>query len=159
MRSRRRSIALTLSAAPVSEFTEKLFDEVVDTNVKGVWPGMKYEIPELLKNGGGAIVNITSGFDETTAGGVAFYVASKHAIMGLSALPASSSHRPHCRARRSRAGSPLHVRPNGRIYVWGIGQGSLLHMPHVKFATYSHCVDPKLPLDRQTALDTPGGSH
>lgn len=75
--------AITMSAAPVTELSATLFDAVMNTNVKGVWLGMKYEIPELLKSGGGAIVNITSGFDETAAGGVAFYVASKHAIMGL----------------------------------------------------------------------------
>jgi NAD(P)-dependent dehydrogenase (short-subunit alcohol dehydrogenase family) len=75
--------AITMQAAPVTELSGTLFEEIMDTNVKGVWLGMKYEIPALLKSGGGAIVNVTSGFDETAAGGVAFYVASKHAIMGL----------------------------------------------------------------------------
>ncbi len=42
---------------------------------------MKYAIPEILENGGGAVVNM--GFDQTAAAGVAFYVASKHAITGL----------------------------------------------------------------------------
>jgi NAD(P)-dependent dehydrogenase (short-subunit alcohol dehydrogenase family) len=74
---------ITMVAAPVTELSATLYDTIMNTNVKGVWLGMKYEIPELLKSGGGAIVNITSGFDETAAGGVAFYVASKHAIMGL----------------------------------------------------------------------------
>jgi NAD(P)-dependent dehydrogenase (short-subunit alcohol dehydrogenase family) len=75
--------AITMQAAPVTELSETIFDDVINTNVKGVWLGMKYEIPELLKLGGGAIVNITSGFDVTAAPGVSFYVASKHAIMGL----------------------------------------------------------------------------
>lgn len=74
---------ITMKAAPVTELDATLFDEVMSTNVKGVWLGMKYEIPQLLKNGGGAIVNVSSGFDETAAPGVAFYVASKHAITGL----------------------------------------------------------------------------
>lgn len=74
---------ITMKAAPVTELTEALFHELMDTNVKGVWLGMKHEIPELLRNGGGAIVNVSSGWDETAAAGMAFYVASKHAITGL----------------------------------------------------------------------------
>lgn len=74
---------ITHTAAPVTELKEKLFDTIINTNVKGVWLGMKYEIPELLKRGGGAIVNVSSAWDQTAAPGVAFYVASKHAINGL----------------------------------------------------------------------------
>lgn len=44
---------------------------------------MKREIPQMLKRGGGAIVNVSSGFGMTAAPGVAFYVATKHAILGL----------------------------------------------------------------------------
>jgi NAD(P)-dependent dehydrogenase (short-subunit alcohol dehydrogenase family) len=75
--------AITMKAAPVTELAEELYYSLFDTNVKGVWLGMKHEIPELLKAGGGAIVNITSGWDVTAAPGMAFYVASKHAITGL----------------------------------------------------------------------------
>lgn len=74
---------ITQKALPVTEQTEEVFDAVINTNVKGVWLGMKYAIPEILENGGGAVVNISSGFDQTAAAGVAFYVASKHAITGL----------------------------------------------------------------------------
>lgn len=65
------------------ELTESNWDRVINTNLKGVWLCMKYEIPEILKQGGGAIVNTSS-----VAGLVGFqaipaYVASKHGVVGL----------------------------------------------------------------------------
>jgi NAD(P)-dependent dehydrogenase (short-subunit alcohol dehydrogenase family) len=74
---------ITQRSAPVTDQSEELFDDLFDTNVKGVWLGMKYAIPEIMKAGGGAIVNVSSGFGWTAAPGVAFYVATKHAILGL----------------------------------------------------------------------------
>jgi NAD(P)-dependent dehydrogenase (short-subunit alcohol dehydrogenase family) len=55
----------------------------MNVNVKGVWLSMKYEIPEMIRNGGGAIVNMSS-----VAGVMGFpqmpiYIASKHAVLGL----------------------------------------------------------------------------
>src|SRR3989454_2244484 len=63
--------------------TPSIFDKVMSINVKGVWLSMKYEIPQMLKIGGGAIVNMSS-----IAGVIGFpqmpiYVASKHAVLGL----------------------------------------------------------------------------
>jgi NAD(P)-dependent dehydrogenase (short-subunit alcohol dehydrogenase family) len=68
---------------PLIDQTEANFDAVMDINVKGVWLSMKYEIPRMLEQGGGAIVNSSS-----VAGGVGFpgigiYAASKHAVIGL----------------------------------------------------------------------------
>jgi NAD(P)-dependent dehydrogenase (short-subunit alcohol dehydrogenase family) len=55
----------------------------MNVNVKGVWLCMKYEIPEMIRTGGGAIVNMSSvagvmGFPQTP-----IYIASKHAVLGL----------------------------------------------------------------------------
>lgn len=66
-----------------AECSEENFDRVIAVNLKGVWLGMKYEIPAMLANGGGAIVNCSS-----VAGLVGFpnlpaYVASKHGVVGL----------------------------------------------------------------------------
>ena len=55
----------------------------MDTNVKGVWLSMKYEIPRMLEKGGGAIVNNSSIGGVVGFGGLGIYVASKHAVMGL----------------------------------------------------------------------------
>jgi NAD(P)-dependent dehydrogenase (short-subunit alcohol dehydrogenase family) len=70
-------------ATPLPEQTEATYDRIMDINVKGVWLSLKHEIPAMLKNGGGAIVNTTSGLGLVGAVGVPIYVASKHAVEGL----------------------------------------------------------------------------
>jgi NAD(P)-dependent dehydrogenase (short-subunit alcohol dehydrogenase family) len=59
------------------------WQRVLDINLTGVWLCMKYEIPAMLENGGGAIVNVSSilstvGFPQAPA-----YVAAKHGVNGL----------------------------------------------------------------------------
>lgn len=71
------------NAAPFTEQTVDNYDLVMDTNVKGVFLSMKHEIAAMLAGGGGAIVNNASmgaliGFQN-----LAPYIASKHAVMGL----------------------------------------------------------------------------
>jgi NAD(P)-dependent dehydrogenase (short-subunit alcohol dehydrogenase family) len=65
------------------DHTEANFDEVMDVNVKGVWLCMKYEIPQMLKIGGGAIVNCSSVAGVIGFPGIGIYSASKHAVVGL----------------------------------------------------------------------------
>lgn len=69
--------------ATTADCTEENFDRIIAINLKGVWLCMKYEIPQMLKQGGGSIVNTAS-----VAGLVAFerlpaYNASKHGVIGL----------------------------------------------------------------------------
>jgi NAD(P)-dependent dehydrogenase (short-subunit alcohol dehydrogenase family) len=64
--------------------TEEIFDELVDTNFKGVWLSMKYEIPVMQKQGGGVIINNSSVSGVATAERLAVYSGSKHAVVGLS---------------------------------------------------------------------------
>jgi NAD(P)-dependent dehydrogenase (short-subunit alcohol dehydrogenase family) len=45
---------------PLVEQTSEKFNQIMNTNVRGVWLSMKYEIQEMMKNGGGAIVNMSS---------------------------------------------------------------------------------------------------
>lgn len=66
-----------------AELSPEAWDRVVDVNLRGVWLGMRHQIPAILEAGGGAIVNNAS-----VAGLVGFtdrahYVASKHAVVGL----------------------------------------------------------------------------
>jgi NAD(P)-dependent dehydrogenase (short-subunit alcohol dehydrogenase family) len=70
--------------APTADCTEENWDRVVSTNLKGVWLCMKHEIREMLRQGGGAIVNTSSiwGLVGTEMGAPA-YVATKHGIAGL----------------------------------------------------------------------------
>ncbi|MDO9514677.1 MAG: SDR family oxidoreductase [Syntrophales bacterium] len=56
---------------------------VMNTNLRGVWLCMKYEIPLLVKQGGGAIVNTSSILGLRSDDGASLYSASKHAILGL----------------------------------------------------------------------------
>ena len=68
---------------PFLEQTEETYDQIMDVNVKGVWLSMRHEIPAMLKSGGGAIVNNSSAFGLTAFPGIEVYVASKHAVIGL----------------------------------------------------------------------------
>ena len=65
------------------EYPEDTWDRLMDINVKGVWLCLKYEIPEMLKQGGGAIVNTASAAGLVGSRQLAPYSASKHAVVGL----------------------------------------------------------------------------
>src|SRR5438477_570348 len=68
---------------PLVEQSEANYDAIMDVNVKGVWLSMKYEIPRMLERGGGAIVNCSSVAGMVGFPNVAIYIASKHAVIGL----------------------------------------------------------------------------
>jgi NAD(P)-dependent dehydrogenase (short-subunit alcohol dehydrogenase family) len=68
---------------PLAQQTEANYNAVMDINVKGVWLSMKYEIPRILERGGGAIVNCASVAGLIGFPGIGIYVASKHAVIGL----------------------------------------------------------------------------
>ena len=59
------------------------WDKTININLKGVWLCMKYQIQEMLKNGGGAIVNCSSIAGVVGFSGLPAYVASKHGVIGL----------------------------------------------------------------------------
>jgi NAD(P)-dependent dehydrogenase (short-subunit alcohol dehydrogenase family) len=65
------------------EYPEESWDRVIAINLKGVWLCMRYEIPPMLKQGGGAIVNTASIWGVVGASGVSAYVASKHGVIGV----------------------------------------------------------------------------
>jgi NAD(P)-dependent dehydrogenase (short-subunit alcohol dehydrogenase family) len=68
----------------ITEQSEADYDRVIDTNVKGVWLALKYELRQMLKQGSGVIVNNASvGGIIGSGAGVAPYTASKHAVIGL----------------------------------------------------------------------------
>jgi NAD(P)-dependent dehydrogenase (short-subunit alcohol dehydrogenase family) len=68
---------------PVAEVTEAEWDRIMDIDLRGVFLCMKYEIPLMLKQGGGAIVNTSSGAGVKGFKGGAAYVAAKHGVIGL----------------------------------------------------------------------------
>ena len=66
-----------------AEWDEAQFDDFIRVNLKGVWLCMKYEIAQMLDQGGGAIVNMSSGAGLVGVRNISPYVASKHGVMGL----------------------------------------------------------------------------
>ncbi|MEH2236032.1 SDR family oxidoreductase [Nostoc sp.] len=69
--------------AATAEIEEEEWDRIVDIDLRGVFLCMKYEIPLLLKQGGGAIVNTSSGAGVIGIKGGAAYTAAKHGVIGL----------------------------------------------------------------------------
>ena len=63
--------------------TMETWDLVINTNLRGVWLCLKQEIQQMLKQGGGAIVNTASTAGISGSPGSAIYSASKHGVMGL----------------------------------------------------------------------------
>ncbi|HEY9803220.1 MAG TPA: SDR family oxidoreductase [Leptolyngbyaceae cyanobacterium] len=69
--------------APGIEQTEEMWDLTIDTNLKGVWLSMKYQILQMLKQGGGVIVNNASVAGLIGFPNASIYTASKHGVIGL----------------------------------------------------------------------------
>jgi NAD(P)-dependent dehydrogenase (short-subunit alcohol dehydrogenase family) len=67
-----------------ADLTEEEWDRIVDVNLRGVFLCMKYEIPLMLKQAGGAIVNTSSGAGVKGFAGQAAYCAAKYGVVGLS---------------------------------------------------------------------------
>jgi NAD(P)-dependent dehydrogenase (short-subunit alcohol dehydrogenase family) len=68
---------------PVAEYDEAMFDQVIGVNVKGVFLGLRHVLPVMLKRQSGAIVNTASVAGLVATPGMSAYVASKHAVIGL----------------------------------------------------------------------------
>ena len=69
--------------ADTVSYPEDSFDRTIAINLKAVWLCMKYEIPQMLKQGGGSIVNTASTLGLVALEGAAAYTAAKHGVVGL----------------------------------------------------------------------------
>ncbi|SFI59653.1 SDR family NAD(P)-dependent oxidoreductase [Albimonas pacifica] len=69
--------------APLHEQTLEDWDRIISINLTGVFLGMRAQIPQMLKAGGGAIVNIASILGSVGRANATGYVASKHAVVGM----------------------------------------------------------------------------
>jgi NAD(P)-dependent dehydrogenase (short-subunit alcohol dehydrogenase family) len=70
-------------AAPTADYDEDEWNRIIDVNLRGVFVCMKHEIPLILKQGGGAIVNTSSGAGIIGIKGSPAYTAAKHGLLGL----------------------------------------------------------------------------
>src|ERR1041384_521232 len=69
--------------ANIAEYDEAVFDQVINVNVKGVFLGLRHVLPEMIRQGSGAVVNTASVAGLVRTPGMPAYVASKHAAIGL----------------------------------------------------------------------------
>jgi NAD(P)-dependent dehydrogenase (short-subunit alcohol dehydrogenase family) len=69
--------------APTGDYNIEAWQKLIAVNLSGVFYCMKYEIPEMLTNGGGAIVNMASILGRVAFAGAPGYVAAKHGVLGL----------------------------------------------------------------------------
>lgn len=69
--------------APTHQYEEAMFDRVMAVNVKGVFLGLRHVLPVMIRQGRGAVVNTASVAGLVASPGMPAYVASKHAVIGL----------------------------------------------------------------------------
>lgn len=101
---------------PIADYPEEIFDKVISVNVKGVWLGNKYMLPQM--NDGGSIIITSSVAGIIGFPGLSAYVTSKHAVVGImrsTALEAAS--------RKIRVNS-VHPSPVNNRMMRSIEEGS-----------------------------------
>jgi NAD(P)-dependent dehydrogenase (short-subunit alcohol dehydrogenase family) len=79
--------------APLQEYDEAVFDAVISVNLKGVFLGMRHVLPVMLRQRRGAVVNTASVAGLFGGPGMAPYVASKHAVLGLTKVASADAAR------------------------------------------------------------------
>ncbi|HMG40389.1 MAG TPA: SDR family NAD(P)-dependent oxidoreductase [Acidimicrobiales bacterium] len=73
---------------PLADVSVEAFDSAYAVSLRGVFLGLKYEIPAMLASGGGAIVNMSSTAGLQAVGGLAAYATAKHGLEGLTRVAA-----------------------------------------------------------------------
>lgn len=68
---------------PVADLPLEEWQRVIETDLGGVFHGLKYELPAIVRSGGGAVVNLSSANGVVGVPGIAAYTAAKHGIIGL----------------------------------------------------------------------------
>ncbi len=82
---------------PLDDYPDEEFDHVLQVNIRGLWNCLKSVVPILKAQGGGAIVTTASVLGWRSAAGMSAYVASKHAVVGLTRAAALDFARDHIR--------------------------------------------------------------
>ena len=85
-------------SAFMTQLGEEAFDRVIAVNLRGVWLGMKYALPHMMKKGGGSVINVASVAGMVAIRGATAYCASKAGVIALTRVAALEYARYNIRA-------------------------------------------------------------
>jgi NAD(P)-dependent dehydrogenase (short-subunit alcohol dehydrogenase family) len=149
--------------APIVDYDEAMFDQLIGVNIKGVFLGLKYVMPAMIKQGSGAIVNTASVAGIVGTPSLAPYVASKHAVIGLTKSAAGEVARTGVRVNAVCPG-PVDTRMIHALEAQidpanpaGVGERYAANLPLGRYATTEEIANMVLFLCSDLASSITGG--